>query len=320
MTVTSVRVLGRAGVGLLAAVPMGIAVAPKALPDLGPAPTVDPAAATATFVLRLVIALLCAYVAVVLVAVIAAGLRPVPVGLRRRLVSWTGRGPAAGIRRAIGAGALGLGLLPLAPATALAAPPPAAEPPTMAPIPAAAGSADQAGPPAPTAPAPGDRPAPSTSEPSPAPTFRPAADDHLLLGATADPEAGRHGAATPPTTPPTLTPTAGGSFRTGRSERADELAQPGPPAPTAAVSDPRTRPPGGPDHLPPTAGTLTVRPGDDFWSLTEALVRLQTGRPPRDHEIIGPWRRLIEANRDVLTDPDDPNLLLPGTVLRLPAR
>ena len=65
---------------------------------------------------------------------------------------------------------------------------------------------------------------------------------------------------------------------------------------------------------------MTVRPGDSFWSIAEQLVTLRNHRPPTDPEVIGPWLDLIAENRDVLPDPSDPDLLLPGTVLALPAR
>jgi nucleoid-associated protein YgaU len=66
--------------------------------------------------------------------------------------------------------------------------------------------------------------------------------------------------------------------------------------------------------------SVIVQPGDSFWSLAEELVSLRVGRAVTDPEVIGPWLDLIAANRDALPDPGDPDLLLPGTVLRLPVR
>jgi hypothetical protein len=65
---------------------------------------------------------------------------------------------------------------------------------------------------------------------------------------------------------------------------------------------------------------VTVQAGDSFWTIAEQLVTLRNHRPPTDPEVIGPWLDLIAENRDVLPDPADPDLLLPGTVLALPAR
>jgi hypothetical protein len=105
--------------------------------------------------------------------------------------------------------------------------------------------------------------------------------------------------------------------------------------PTTTTEAPTTSTPGRPHHdpsppatrsvhpsrLPPLpASTVTVGPGDSFWSIAEQLVALRNHRPPTDPEVIGPWLDLIAENRDVLPDPTDPDLLLPGTVLALPAR
>jgi hypothetical protein len=73
---------------------------------------------------------------------------------------------------------------------------------------------------------------------------------------------------------------------------------------------------------PPTrtpATTVTVQPGDSFWSITETLLTLRNHRPPTDPEVIGPWLDLIATNLEVLPDPSDPDLLRPGTELELPS-
>ena len=58
--------------------------------------------------------------------------------------------------------------------------------------------------------------------------------------------------------------------------------------------------------------------GDSFWTVAERLTSARLGRPAGDGEVLEPWLALIEANRDRLTDPGDPDLLFPGQVLRLP--
>ena len=58
--------------------------------------------------------------------------------------------------------------------------------------------------------------------------------------------------------------------------------------------------------------------GDSFWTVAERLTSDRLGRPASDDEVLEPWLALIEVNRDRLTDPDDPDLLFPGQVLRLP--
>ena len=91
---------------------------------------------------------------------------------------------------------------------------------------------------------------------------------------------------------------------------AHTLPGPGPPAAGSA----RDRP-----SAPPGAdGTWTVAPGDSFWSIAEELVTPPGGPPTTDRQIARHWRRLIDANRGRLADPDNPDLLLPGQRLLLP--
>lgn len=95
---------------------------------------------------------------------------------------------------------------------------------------------------------------------------------------------------------------------------------------------------------PPASGTGTLRPagpatppdgwtvmaGDSFWSIATELLadradtadradRADTaGRPPAERDVRRYWLQLIEANRDRLADPANPDLLIPGQQLRLP--
>lgn len=63
--------------------------------------------------------------------------------------------------------------------------------------------------------------------------------------------------------------------------------------------------------------TWTVRPGDDFWSIAEAVVTSSGGRPDPGG-VARYWSRLVAANRRRLPLPGDPNLLFPGDVIVLP--
>jgi hypothetical protein len=65
-------------------------------------------------------------------------------------------------------------------------------------------------------------------------------------------------------------------------------------------------------------GSIIVAPGDSFWSIAEHLVLNHLGRPPADDEVLEPWLAMIDINRDRLLDPDNPDLIHPGQVLRLP--
>ena len=72
------------------------------------------------------------------------------------------------------------------------------------------------------------------------------------------------------------------------------------------------------DANTPEELSITVDVEDSFWSIAQQLVRIQLGRPPADDEVLEPWLALIDANRDRLDDPDNPDLLHPGLVLRIP--
>lgn len=61
--------------------------------------------------------------------------------------------------------------------------------------------------------------------------------------------------------------------------------------------------------------TWTVGPGDHLWRIAEETLGAAQGRPPADAEVARYWQRLILENPDV-TDPD---LVLPGQVIALPA-
>lgn len=93
---------------------------------------------------------------------------------------------------------------------------------------------------------------------------------------------------------------------------------PAPEVPTPEVSMPGDRdapaPGGGRTH----AATVTVRPGDHLWSIAERHLAARGDRAPTDDEVAAHWRRLIEANRDRLVDPANPDLILPGQQFVLP--
>jgi nucleoid-associated protein YgaU len=76
-----------------------------------------------------------------------------------------------------------------------------------------------------------------------------------------------------------------------------------------------------PDEASPAlaAPTWTVRPGDHLWHVAEVVLALDHGSAPPDVEVDAYVDLLVAANRDVLVHPDDPDLVLPGQVLHLPA-
>lgn len=88
----------------------------------------------------------------------------------------------------------------------------------------------------------------------------------------------------------------------------------------ALPAEPRPRQPAAPSR-PVAVGAWTVRAGDDFWSIAEAVVARSApgGADPGGADRVGRyWAALLAANRDRLPVPGDPNLLFPGDVILLP--
>ena len=65
-------------------------------------------------------------------------------------------------------------------------------------------------------------------------------------------------------------------------------------------------------------GEWVVRPGDHLWSIAEEVLAERDGTAPSDADVRELWVRLIDANRDRLVDPEDPDLIVPGQRLVLP--
>lgn len=80
--------------------------------------------------------------------------------------------------------------------------------------------------------------------------------------------------------------------------------------PRLSRPQPAVTPPG----PPAPAGTWRVGRGESFWSVAESVV----DGPEAD--VARYWRTLMEANRDQLRDPSDPDLLFVGQELVLPSR
>ena len=83
----------------------------------------------------------------------------------------------------------------------------------------------------------------------------------------------------------------------------------------------RRLPPSPPADLPAGTGERrwTVTPGQCFWSIAEAVLADDLGRPPAPAEVVPYWQRLIEANRSALADPANADLVYPGQVFTVPA-
>lgn len=75
------------------------------------------------------------------------------------------------------------------------------------------------------------------------------------------------------------------------------------------------REPDQPSAAAGAGGTHTVAPGEHFWSIAQETV----GREANDEVVASYWESLVEANRSRLVDPANPDLLLVGQVVVLPA-
>ena len=103
-----------------------------------------------------------------------------------------------------------------------------------------------------------------------------------------------------------------------------QLLTPDGPEPMTAPPFPSTSISGTPMPMPTaeppaaqTPSTWVVHPGESFWSIAEE--HLGRDNTTSDTQAVSRyWLRLIEANRDRLADPSDPDLLFSGQVLDLP--
>ncbi len=114
-----------------------------------------------------------------------------------------------------------------------------------------------------------------------------------------------------PTAPPaTVAPSATVAAGPPVTITMHRLEPSAPPAPVSPAPVPRAPATG--------SATWTVRAGQCFWSIAEAELGRAWGRPPTADEVVPYWHRLIEANRGVLADPHNADLVFPGQVFTLP--
>jgi nucleoid-associated protein YgaU len=64
--------------------------------------------------------------------------------------------------------------------------------------------------------------------------------------------------------------------------------------------------------------TWEIASGEHLWSIAEQVLATAWQRPASDVEITPYWAQLIEANRDGLPDPGNPDLVYPGQVVTIP--
>lgn len=157
-----------------------------------------------------------------------------------------------------------------------------------------------------------------------------AATAHVTSTVAAD------GARREPTSPGTATGNTATAPTMIRGGVADDPAAGDPPTlhVGAATTGDRAQPPNGPptmrtgatdpagDCAPADAvagdDTWTVRSGDHLWNIAERVLADHLGHAPTDAQVAPYWRRVIEANRQRLPDPGNPDLVLPGMKVEVP--
>lgn len=121
-----------------------------------------------------------------------------------------------------------------------------------------------------------------------------------------------------PTVPPSTTTTTTAAAAAGDAPAGPTGSPSAPPAVAVPVPEPAPSPPPPSPHASTLDDTIVVEPGMSFWSIAEETL-LDAGRPSTERDIARYWRTLIEANLDRLVAAGNPDLLLPGQELRLPA-
>jgi nucleoid-associated protein YgaU len=90
-------------------------------------------------------------------------------------------------------------------------------------------------------------------------------------------------------------------------ERLPDETTAAPPATAAPLASPA-----------PTPTTHVVAAGDHFWAIASSTLTEFWGRAPTEAETVPYWEHLVAANRGVLSDPGNADLLFPGQELTLP--
>ncbi|MDZ7676997.1 MAG: LysM domain-containing protein [Acidimicrobiales bacterium] len=102
-------------------------------------------------------------------------------------------------------------------------------------------------------------------------------------------------------------------------------AEPSPRTLTMRWHEPDTEPaddPHGDDtpatHASTPSTTHIVQAGENLWSIAASHLASEQGGRPTAQAVAPHWQALIDANRDRLPDPDNPDLVYRGLELRLP--
>lgn len=121
----------------------------------------------------------------------------------------------------------------------------------------------------------------------------------------------------PPTSPSSSD--AASTTTTMTTATTTTTATPAPPAipPVSAPASPPISTPAAPTASVQPLEWI-VEPGDNFWFKAASELTHALGRAPSDAEIVPYWHTLIEANRAMLADPVNPDLIFPGQHFTVP--
>ena len=90
------------------------------------------------------------------------------------------------------------------------------------------------------------------------------------------------------------------------------------PGEPAAGSEAAGRVHRGAEGASPRASTHVVQPGESLWSIARDALETARGTAADEDEVADYWSEVVEHNRDDLPDPENPDLIFPGQVVRLP--
>jgi hypothetical protein len=153
------------------------------------------------------------------------------------------------------------------------------------------------------------------------PTAPPTGEDDTATTSAAPPAARADPPATRATTPSTAPPTSSPSDPRSGAPRAPAGARVLERALLVALDPAPTPPPPPPPDVasgPRHEATWIVGRGEHLWHVSEITLERHLGTPPDDAAVDAYLERLVDANRDRLAVPDDPDLVFTGQELLLP--
>ena len=162
---------------------------------------------------------------------------------------------------------------------------------------------------------------PDTSAPSTITRIEVGSDTAPVITMTREPDVVDPPAPSTTAPPPSDAPPTTAQAATVPLEEQDHtLPAPSTEAPAPDVAPPASHPAPPAEVTPEGSRTHVVVPGDSFWRIAAVHLEAELGRIPEPGEVAPYWRRLVDANRDNLAVPGNPDLIFPGDVVILPPR